>query len=447
MPGSHLPCPLLIMSDKERMRSHWMRQIHNGQTNARLAAQALSLTDRRIRQLYQLWLKHGDGALISKRRGRTGNRQRHADRVAFLAWYGQLNARGRYEPKHAAEQFAIHSGIVISKETVRQWLSHAGYWQIKARRQPRIHLPRDRRPCRGELIQIDGTPFNWLGTWHWTLLEFVDDATSALLAAELVPAESTQAYLKLLETYVLEHGLPRAIYSDRHSVFFAPTRADGSQSLTAFGQALDALQIEHIASSSPQARGRVERAHGLAQNRLAKELNNLIDCSALDENSARTAANLYLKQHWLPARNAQFAVAPACNRDAHRPCRLSPGQRKRVLAVIHHRRVDKNRIFSLHGQRYAVSRLNGAGHWNLKRNGVLIHQRHDGEMIVTAGRWRLGVKMVGSPSPAPSEPVNSKQLNRELDQRFARHRNKKQSPPADHPFKQASFLIMQDRRS
>jgi len=103
-----------------------------------------------------------------------------------------------------------------------------------------------------------------------TLLVFIDDATSALMALRFVPSESTDSYMRTLRTYILRHGLPMCLYSDRHSVF--RTSNTDNPKPTQFAMALERLGIEGIQANSPQAKGRVERANKTLQDRLIKTM-------------------------------------------------------------------------------------------------------------------------------------------------------------------------------
>ncbi|MCS2609238.1 hypothetical protein LLY24_07900 [Halomonas sp. wenzhen-202101] len=138
---------------------------------------------------------------------------------------------------------------------------------------PMSIMRRLRRARFGELIQIDGSPHDWFESRgpYCTLLVFIDDATSCLLALRFVPAETTQGYMQTLGHYLEAHGRPVAIYSDRHSIFRV-NRRDGEGELTQFSRALATLDIAAIHANTPQAKGRVERANQTLQDRLVKEL-------------------------------------------------------------------------------------------------------------------------------------------------------------------------------
>lgn len=130
-----------------------------------------------------------------------------------------------------------------------------------------------RRPSYGELIQIDGSPHDWFENRgpRCTLIVFIDDATSALMALRFVPAETTRAYMETLRGYLNDHGVPLALYSDRHSIFRV-NNPEREGELTQFTRAIKTLGIEPIHANSPQAKGRVERANQTLQDRLVKEM-------------------------------------------------------------------------------------------------------------------------------------------------------------------------------
>ena len=133
-----------------------------------------------------------------------------------------------------------------------------------SRRAKKIFQVRERRPRLGELIQIDGSPHDWFEGRgpRCTLIVFIDDATGRLTRLQFAPAETTKAYLQALEAHVLTHGVPLAFYSDRHGIFRVNAKeAQGGDGLTEFGRVAERLRIELIHATTPQAKGRVERAN------------------------------------------------------------------------------------------------------------------------------------------------------------------------------------------
>src|SRR4051794_40164821 len=191
-----------------------------------------------------------------------------------------------------------------------------GLWVDRKQRLKRIHQPRSRRECVGELVQIDGCEHWWFEDRgpQCTLLVFVDDATGRLMHLHFVESESTFSYFHATRAYLESWGKPIAFYSDKHGVFRVNHEgAIGGDGMTQFGRALDALNIEIICANSSQAKGRVERAHKTLQDRLVKEL-RLAGASSLAEGNALLPA-------FMADYNARFAKPPANGKDLHRPLR------------------------------------------------------------------------------------------------------------------------------
>jgi len=67
---------------------------------------------------------------------------------------------------------------VVAKETVRQPQIASGLWIPRKLRPPRIHQPRARRACLGELIQIDGCEHRWFIERYGKPLAFYSDKAS-----------------------------------------------------------------------------------------------------------------------------------------------------------------------------------------------------------------------------------------------------------------------------
>jgi Winged helix-turn helix len=304
-----------LMSDGELSRLEVLRDLDQGRLMTAAAAQLLGLERRQVFRLLKAYRTEGPTGLISKRRGRPGNRRKPAAlRRAALAiireWYWDFG------PTLAAEKLREVHGITLGRETLRQWMVEAGLWLDRKQRAKRVHQPRYRRDCVGELVQVDGCEHWWFADRgpQCTLLVFVDDATSRLMHLQFVESESTFAYFHAARAYLEARGKPVAFYSDKHGVFRVNHHgALASDGMTQFGRALHALNIDIICANSSPAKGRVERAHKTLQDRLVKEL-RLAGASTLAEGNALLPA-------FIADYNARFAKPPANAKDLHRPLR------------------------------------------------------------------------------------------------------------------------------
>jgi hypothetical protein len=156
------------------------------------------------------------------------------------------------------------------------------------------------------MLHQDGSRHAWLGGQPaLDLIVTLDDATSAILSAFLVEEEGTASTFRALREVFERHGLPLSLYTDRGAHYFYTADADekaGRAGLTQVGRALEHLGVEHIAAYSPQARGRSERAFHTLQDRLTKEL-------ALAGIDDIEGANAFIRDVYIPAHNARFAIA------------------------------------------------------------------------------------------------------------------------------------------
>ena len=163
--------------------------------------------------------------------------------------------------------------MTLSVATLRTWMIDKALWQEKNRQVARIHQSRPRRSHRGELAQIDGSPHDWFEgrAPKCTLIVFIDDATSELLALRFFSTETTRAYMETWCEVLNEYGRPVSLYSDKHSIFRV-NRMDQEGELTPFSRATTTLDIALIHANTPQAKGRVERANQTLQDRLVKAM-------------------------------------------------------------------------------------------------------------------------------------------------------------------------------
>lgn len=319
---------LVTLSGKELERVGLIRQVLEGSITQQQAAERLGRSVRQVKRLCRRLREEKAGGMASKRRGRPSNNQLDA----VVREEALRLVRDRYTnfgPTLAHEKLVEEHHLDLGRETLRQLMIAHGLWKARRLRKANPHPRRERRPRRGELLQIDGSPHLWLEgrAERFSLLIAVDDATGEILSALFVPVESAMGYLQMMNHLVLTHGRPLALYSDRHSIFRHTTVAgntDPSRTITQFGRAMEELDCELICAHSPQAKGRVERAFGVLQDRLVKELR-------LQEVNTMEEANAFLPT-FLTAYNRKFAVEPASPTAAFRP--LTSSERDQLPFIM-----------------------------------------------------------------------------------------------------------------
>src|SRR2546428_7857092 len=284
----------------------------------------------------------------------------------------------------------------------------AGRRRVKRRKAEEVHVWRPRRSCRGELVQWDTSEHDWLEGRgpRLYLVAMIDDATSQAYA-RFVGHESTEENRRVLWEYLKRWGRPVEFYTDKSSLFTvnAPAREAEDEAvkeeLTQIGRALQELGIGWIAAHSPQAKGRIERFFGTAQDRLVKGL-RLAKAASLEE------ANTYLEREYLPLWNRSFTVVAANPTDAHRPLGAEH-ELAAILSQVEERVVTPDYTIRYQGKIYQIAR--GDIRAGLRGGRVRVEQRLDGSL---AGKFRghyVGTAG-GQPrpeTPPPPQPGSSRQ--------------------------------------
>jgi transposase len=312
-----------------------MQRLKEKSLNQREAAKLVGVSVRQVKRMYKAYREQGAAGLVSQRRGRASNHQlTEATRVQALDLLGS-KYRG-FGPTLACEKLVEVEGLKISKESVRKMMMAADLWKARRVRKIITHQMRERRPCLGELVQIDGSPHDWFEgrAERCVLLVFIDDATGQLLQLLFVESESFFSYCTAARAYFERYGKPVAFYSDKHGIFRVnmPNSVSGDN-LTQFGRAMQDLDIQIICANTPQAKGRVERANQTLQDRLVKEMR-------LRGISSRAAGNAYLPE-FIADFNQRFGVQPISQHDAHRPL-TTQDDLTRILTWQESRTLSKN---------------------------------------------------------------------------------------------------------
>jgi transposase len=246
----------VTMSAKELDRLEVLGRVVERRVTQRQAAERLGLGERQVRRLCRALSQQGAAGLVSRKRGRPSNRKLPA--AVREHALGVVRARyADFGPTLAREKLWEHHGVAVSTETLRQWMIDAGLWVPRSQRSRRVHQPRHRRSCLGELVQIDGCEHAWFEDRgpKCTLLVYVDDATSRLMELRFVASESAFDYFASTRAYLERYGKPVAFYSDRASIFrVTASEAKKRPGITQFGRALSELNIDILCANTPQAK-------------------------------------------------------------------------------------------------------------------------------------------------------------------------------------------------
>jgi hypothetical protein len=264
-------------------------------------------------------------------------------------------------------------------------LRQAGLGSPRKRRSPAHRQRRLGSAREGELVQLDGSPHDWLEGRGplLTALGFQDDASGKILAAEFFPTETTHGYLCLLHRMLRRRGIPVAFYGDRNSIFLRnddywslEEQLAGQRQPTQFGRALAQLGITFIAAQSPQAKGRIERLWGVLQDRLCSELRLAQAC---DLDSANRVLQTFIADY-----NRRFARAPRHITPAWRP---APQNLDRICSFQHQRVVSRDNVVQWEGRKFQIPPQ--AQRFSFAGAKVQLYQDLDGQVSLYYGDTRL----------------------------------------------------------
>ena len=383
----------LKMSQKERTRLGVMQQVKAEQLTLATAAEVTGLSYRQVKRVWRRYQQQGDKGLLHRSRGRPSNRtkpEKFKQRV--LARYEERYAG--FGPTLACEHLS-REGLMVDHETLRRWLLASGDWRVERRRQ-KHRSQRERKPCFGQLVQMDGSEHDWFEgrAPRAVLMVMIDDATNRTYA-RFAEAETTRAAYDVFEGYVRQYGLPQGLYVDRDSIYKTTREPSieeqlaGKRPLTQFGRAMKQLGVALELAYSPQAKGRVERRNGLLQDRLVKEL-RLAGIHDL------AAANAFLEEQFLPQLNRRFCVNPAQPADVHRGV---PRRLKEVLSWEEQRVVQQDWTVSWQGRYFQIApRHEGLC---LVKKKLILRELRDGTIQLVWG----GEKLQGN--ELPQRPVRA----------------------------------------
>lgn len=376
-------------------RAFVLEHVMNGGLTIEQAAAILTLSTR---QVGRLLARSADGpaSLVHGNRGRIPTNRLDDVVRARLVELATTTYDG-VNRAHLAELLAEREGLVVAPRTLRRILAEAAVQPVRTRRPARHRSRRERMPREGMLLQVDGSRHRWFGPDlpFATLVAGIDDATSRVPGGTFRAAEDAAGYFTTFAQTADRHGLPGAVYSDRHGIFIVernrpPTLAEqltGKRSLTQVGRALEEAGIGWIGAHSAEAKGRVERLWNTLPDRLVTEL-RLEGISAIED------ANGFLPG-FLERHNARFAVPAADPTPAWRP--WPDGLSSAAVFCSHYpRRVGRDSTVSWPDGDLALPRPSDGRSW--AGRSVILQERLDGSLWIQHEDSSIPVR------PAPADP-------------------------------------------
>ncbi len=362
---------------KEEHRINVIQKVMDGQMSRQEAGVAMERSERQIYRLLNKAREIGIQGIIHGNKGLKSPRKRSEKfwkKILDIVRLQYLDVNDR----HLQEILEREETIKVGRESLRKQLRAAGIAPKRKRRGAKYRKRRERKDSFGRMIQIDGSPHDWLeGRGPWlTLVGGKDDATGYVWA-RFEESESLWGYFRLAEQILTRHGIPMSFYSDRHTIFFSPREQTIVEQLknhapvTQFGRSMQELGITLIPAYSPQAKGRIERNWGIFQDRLVVELR-------LANVKTREEANKVLEK-FLEDYNRRFTVPPK-NREA--VFRKAPRQETldRILCLKEARTVAKDHTISFEGLVLQIPAPKRS--WSIAGRRVDVLQLKDGSIEI-----------------------------------------------------------------
>ena len=347
----------LMLKQKDLKRATLIEACIKGQCTVKQVANALGLSERRVKQIKKEVRENGVKSIQHGNRGRKPkNTIPDETRKKIL----ELRSSYEYEIsnfKHFQELLKEHENIDISYSALYNILRNAGIKSPKKHRKPKLHHRRKRKECEGMMLQADGTPFDWFETGQkYSLHGFVDDATGKITGLYMCKNECLLGYLEVLRQTLENYGIPISLYPDKYSVFFPPKKVNDhitleeqlngrEKGITQFGRIVEELGIEMFPASSPQAKGRIERLWETLQSRLVTEF-RIHNIKNVDD--ANTFLIEYIKKY-----NSKFAIEAKNQKSVFLklPKRYNLDE---LLCVRFERTIDNAGVFSINNSKFQI---------------------------------------------------------------------------------------------
>ena len=332
-----------FVSTREAVELRLLEDFRAGRKTRSQVAQLLGVRERTVTRRAS---KIRVGGPAGIKHGNTGRKpvNRLGDELRTAALELARTTYAAFNLAHCHEYLVAKHGVTVSYDTFRKWCFKEGLGKRRRRRPSKARLHRERMAHEGLMIQMDGSPHKWNGRDEWCLIAAIDDATSTMVGARFFPTEATWGCFAVLRMIIERYGIPEILYTDN-----AGWAGGGEKRrhFTQFIRACEELGICVVTTSSPEAKGRIERSFRTTQDRLIPEL-------ALNGITGMADANRYLDQVYLPDYwNARLTVEPRSPTSRYRGLRLDQNL-DLILCFKYRRRLARNHTIQLHGINYRV---------------------------------------------------------------------------------------------
>lgn len=346
-----------MLKQEEIKRATLIEACIQGQCTVKQVANALGLSERRIKQIKKEVKENGVKSIAHGNRGRKPkNTISNEIRKQIL----ELRSSYEYEMsnfKHFQELLKERENIDISYSALYNILHSASIKSPKKHRKTKLHHRRKRKECEGMMLQAHGTPFDWFGNGkRYSLHGFVDDATGKITGLYMCKNECLLGYLEVLRQTLENYGIPISLYPDKYSVFFPPKKVNDhitieeqlngrEKGITQFGRIVEELGIDMFPANSPQAKGRIERLWETLQSRLVTEF-RIHNIKTIED------ANIFLIQY-IPKYNSKFAIAATSKKNMFLklPKKYNLDE---LLCVRFDRIIDNAGVFSIKNSKFQI---------------------------------------------------------------------------------------------
>lgn len=342
------------LNQRQKMFRSLIISCINKEITTKEAAMRVGCVRRTIQKTIVRYKEVGDAAFIH---GNTGRKRVTKESEALQNNILHIFNNTRIKDKNPFENITYmfftrilkdYFNIDKSVSYVKKVLNSSGYkTPIKHKvRNQNVHLMRERKESMGELVQADGTPFDWFGNNKINCIQgFIDDATGYPVGLYMTKNECMLGYVEAFRNMATAEGLPVCIYPDKSSIFFVNQKMekDEEKPLTQFGVMMENLGIEMIPAHSPQAKGRIERFWQTIQKRLP----HIFIMRGID---TIEKANEFLRDEFPKIYKRWFPVMPRNDESCFIKANID--EINTILKANYPGKIDKGGVFSFQGYKF-----------------------------------------------------------------------------------------------